>query len=161
MKIYFATDHAGFELKEELLPFVRDELGYAIEDFGAFEHDPTDDYPDFIAKAAQAVSKTGERAIIFGASGQGEAIVANRFPGIRAVVYYGEASSSQNDAAGNTLDIVASTRAHNDANVLSIGARFVNIEEAKKAVQIWLSTEFSEEERHKRRLEKVSSLHTE
>lgn len=160
MEVYFATDHAGFELKEELLPFVRDELGYAIEDFGAFEHDPTDDYPDFIAKAAQAVSESGARAIIFGASGQGEAIVANRFSGVRAVVYYGEINSSQKDASGNTLDIIASTRAHNDANILSIGARFVTVAEAQEAVKVWLTTEFSGEERHQRRINKISNLHT-
>ena len=84
MKIYFAADHAGFALKQELLNFVRGDLGLEVEDCGAFAIDANDDYPDIIAKAARALSldvASGKdsRAILIGASGQGEAIVANRF----------------------------------------------------------------------------------
>lgn len=149
MKIFFATDHAGFELKESLLAFVQDELGFEVEDLGAYELNPDDDYPDFIEKAARAVSETGARAIIFGGSGQGEALVANKFPAIRAAVWY-----------GGPLDIITLSREHNDANVLSIGARFVTFDEAKEAVKLWLNTDFSGDERHVRRLSKVRDLHT-
>lgn len=140
--IYFAADHAGFELKNTLLAYVRDELGYAVEDCGAHELDPEDDYPPIIADAAQAVSNdpVGTRAIILGGSGQGEAITANRHANVRAAVYYG----------GN-LEIVALSREHNDANILSLGTRFLTEDEAKAAVALWLATPFSNEPRHQRR----------
>ena len=91
MTIYFATDHAGFTLKNELLQFVRDELGYSVEDCGAFEENAGDDYPDFITRAAQFVSERPDeaKAIILGGSGQGEAMCANKYTRVRAVVYYG------------------------------------------------------------------------
>ncbi len=146
MKIYFATDHAGFALKELLVPYVRDVLGYEVIDCGATTHDDEDDYPEFIKKAAVSVSENSAtaRGIILGGSGQGEAIVANKFPGVRTVVYYG----------GN-LDIVRLSREHNDANMLSLGARFLNTDEAKEAVALWLSTAFSGDERHVRRIKNI------
>lgn len=152
MKIYLAADHAGFELKEALVPFLRDELHFEVEDCGARELDPHDDYPDIIGCAAGHVSEDVEagvesRAIILGKSGQGEAMVANRFPGVRAAVYYG----------GN-LDIITLSREHNDSNVLSLGAGFLSIEEAKEAVRIWSETEFSGEERHRFRNEKIDEI---
>lgn len=144
MKIHFATDHAGFTLKNELLSFVRDELKLEVEDHGATELDETDDYPDFVSAAASAVSaNSNDKAIILGGSGEGEAIVANRQQGVRAVVYYG----------GN-LEIIKLSREHNDANVLSLGARFLNLEDAKEAVRLWLQTNFTYEERHVRRIAK-------
>ncbi len=147
MKIYFASDHAGFELKEKLKEFLKNE-GYDVEGCGDFIYDEKDDYPDFIFKAAQAVAKDeASRGIILGGSGQGEAIVANKVKGIRAVVYY-----------GGSKDIIKLSRKHNDANILSLGARFLGEEEAKKAVLLWLKTPFSEKERHKRRIEKIRSL---
>ena len=144
MTIYLAADHAGFELKEKIKKSLI-ELDYKVEDFGAKVFDTNDDYPDFIHKAAEAVSKDPQssRAVIFGGSGQGEAMVANRYKNVRAAVYY-----------GGSLDIVKLSREHNDANVLSLGARFLKEEEALKAVQLWLRTDFSGEERHKRRLAK-------
>lgn len=147
MKIYFASDHAGFEMKNELLEFVK-ELGYEVEDCGAFTLDPNDDYPEFIKKAAQAVSENPKntKAIILGGSGQGEDMVADKFPGVRSAEYYG----------GN-LEIIKLSREHNDANVLSLGARFLSNEEAKEAVKIWLTTPFSEEERHKRRIGQIEN----
>jgi ribose 5-phosphate isomerase B len=146
MKIYFATDHAGFELKEILKHFVESELDYEVEDCGAHKLDPTDDYTDFVHKAAKAVARScGESVgIILGGSGQGEAIVANRYSGVRATVYYG----------GNE-QIVRLSREHNNANILSLGARFLSDEDAKSAVKLWLSTKFSAEERHKRRINNI------
>lgn len=147
--IYFATDHAGLTLKNILLSFVRDELHYEVNDCGAFEYIEGDDYPDFISLAAKAVGEDPEkrRAIIFGHSGQGEAIVANRFRGVRAVVYYGGES-----------EIITLSRQHNDANVLSLGAHFLNSDHAKEIVLQWLITEFTHEERHQRRIAKLDNL---
>ncbi|MEX0917454.1 MAG: RpiB/LacA/LacB family sugar-phosphate isomerase, partial [Candidatus Paceibacterota bacterium] len=138
MKIYFAADHAGFEMKEKLLSHVKG-LGYEVEDCGAYEFDQADDYPDFVKKAAQKVSENPEstRAIIIGASGQGEAMVANRFPHVRAALYYGP-GGRQKDSDGKELTMTASTRKHNDANVLALAARFLPYEEAEAAVEEWL-----------------------
>lgn len=149
MKIYIGSDHAGYDLKEKLLQFLID-LGYEVTDEGPFSFDPEDDYPDHVSEVAKEVANGGGeiKGIVLGGSGQGEAIVANRFKGVRAVVYYG--------GAGGT--IVRLSREHNDANVLSIGARFVSEEEAKQAVKMWLETEFSGEERHKRRIAKLDQL---
>lgn len=149
MQILFATDHAGFELKEQLAPYVRDELGYAISDHGAHSYDENDDYPDYIASAACVVSQAPAacRAIILGGSGQGEAMVANRHAHVRTAVYY-----------GGDLSIVRLAREHNDANVLSLGARFLTVERAKEAVQLWLETPFSEKERHARRIQKIEDV---
>ncbi|HEX4799354.1 MAG TPA: RpiB/LacA/LacB family sugar-phosphate isomerase [Candidatus Paceibacterota bacterium] len=148
MKIYFATDHAGFALKEILLPYVRDVLGYEVEDCGAFLYDEGDDYPEYIRIAARHVAQNpdGCRAIILGGSGQGEAMVANRHGGVRATVYYG----------GNQ-EIITLSREHNDANVLSLGARFLSPEDAKDVVRTWLSLPFSEEERHIRRIHTIDT----
>lgn len=145
MKVYFATDHAGFELKEFLVKYVRDVLMHEVIDLGAETLNPDDDYPVFIKKVAEAVSKDSEsRGIILGGSGQGEAIVANKFNGIRAVVYY-----------GGSEKIITLSREHNDANILSLGARFMDIDIAKKAVSLWLSTEFQNEARHVRRISQI------
>lgn len=156
MKIALATDHAGFELKDCIKIFLETE-GHEVVDCGAHEFVPNDDYPEFIKSAAQKVqSDEVERAVIFGASGQGEAIVANRFSGVRAVVYYADVGE-QLDATGKTLNMITSTREHNNANVLSIGARFVSEEDAKDAVRLWLATPFSGEERHKRRIVQIDA----
>ncbi len=149
MKIFFAGDHAGFELKEELVVFVRDELGYEVEDLGADTFVERDDYPEIIARAARAVSAQPDtaRAVVLGGSGQGEAMVANRFAGVRCAVWY-----------GGSADIVRLSREHNDANILSLGARFMSPEEAKGAVRLWLQTDFSREERHRRRIAGIETL---
>ncbi|HWO07479.1 MAG TPA: RpiB/LacA/LacB family sugar-phosphate isomerase [Candidatus Paceibacterota bacterium] len=157
MKIYFSSDHAGFELKSELIEFVR-ALGYEAEDCGPSSFNEDDDFPDFVIPMAQKVAgEHGSFGIVVGASGQGEAMAANRVKGIRAAVYYGPAAHPQTDAEGNVMDILTSTRAHNNANVLSIGARFVRSEDVEKAVRLWLSTPFSGDERHVRRLTKLDS----
>jgi ribose 5-phosphate isomerase B len=143
MKIYIGSDHAGYELKETLKKFLV-ELGHEVIDKGAFELNPEDDYPDFIRPVAEAVASDPEsRGIILGGSGQGEAMVANRVKGVRAAVYY-----------GGDLEIVKLSREHNNANTLSLGARFISEEEAKKAVKLWLETPFAGG-RHQRRLEKI------
>jgi ribose 5-phosphate isomerase B len=146
MKIYFASDHAGFEMKNDLIGFVK-ELGFQTEDCGAYKLDPDDDYPEFIKKAAQAVSEAPEssRAIVLGGSGQGEDMVADKFPNVRSAEYYG----------GN-LEIVKLSREHNNANVLSLGTRFISTQEAEEAVKLWLKTPFSNEDRHKRRVEEIN-----
>lgn len=200
MHIYFAGDHAGFEMKGKLMEFVRS-LGHEVEDLGPFSYSADDDFPDFVIPLARKVASyspflkgsTPEgggisekspqgsplyergnssasadlgtsftkggieevRGIICAASGQGEAMCANRFKGVRATVYYGPASKSQTDASGKVFDLLTSTRQHNNANVLSLGARFLSEEEAKAAVQLWLETPFSNEERHVRRIKKI------
>ncbi len=147
-KVYFATDHAGFELKNALVAFVSEELEYEVIDCGPTVLDASDDYPDFISIAALKVSSNPkDRAIILGGSGQGEAMVANRFPNVRATVYYG----------GQT-DILKLSREHNDANILSLGARFLDEVKAKESVQMWLEGEFSGDERHIRRIKKIEHV---
>ncbi len=162
MKIYLAADHAGFELKEELKPYL-EELGHEVEDCGAYELDMKDDYPPIIARAAAKLSADGaqgarSRAIFVGASGQGEATVANRFPHVRAALFYGAPKSLQMDVAGLELDMLASTRIHNDSNALSLAGRFMEAEEAKEAVKHWLETPFPGDARHKRRISQIESV---
>src|ERR1700677_348636 len=105
MKVYFASDHAGFDTKNRLVEDVRDQLGHEVEDCGARGDDPQDDYPEIIAFAARNLSDDvaagrDNRAIVAGASGQGEAIVANRFSGVRCALYYGDPGHEQGDASG-------------------------------------------------------------
>ncbi len=147
--ILIASDHAGFELKQELVPFLRD-LGHEVKDFGSHEFDAEDDYPDFIVPLAREISESGgmKTGIVIGGSGQGEAMAANRFRHVRAVVFNGQ---YRPDAP---LE-VKTTREHNDANVLSLGARFISESDAKEAVKTFLTTPFSEDERHVRRLKKL------
>ena len=163
MKVYLASDHAGFETKNKLVAFVRDELGLDVEDCGAFVDDPQDDYPGIIAVAAKKLSDDvaagrDSRAIVAGASGQGEAIVANRFKGVRCALYYGDPGSEQVDASGKRLDILASTREHNNANALSLGLRFLTLDQAKGAVARWLAAPFPGEARHARRIAQIDRL---
>jgi ribose 5-phosphate isomerase B len=148
MVVYFATDHAGFALKEILLAYVRDELGYDVEDCGAYVYEADDDFPDYISIAAEKVSENpiDSCAIILGGSGQGEAMVANRTPHVRATVYYGGAP-----------EIITLSREHNNANILSLGARFLKEEDAKDAVNAWLRASFTEDERHVRRIAKIDN----
>ena len=152
--VYFASDHAGFPLKEALSKEVAD-AGYKVEDCGAFSLDPSDDYPDFVTVCAQKVAKEeGSFGIVFGASGQGEAMCANRVQGVRAAVFYGSPKKEQVDAGGEFLSLIASVRRHNDARILALGARFLSLEEARDAVFSFLTTPFSSDERHSRRLAK-------
>jgi len=146
MKIYIGTDHAGFELKEALVSYLHG-IGHLVEDMGAYSFDAIDDYPDFIHPVAVAVAnEIGSRGIILGGSGQGEAMCANRVKGVRAAVYYGGA-----------VDIVVLSREHNNANILSLGARFIDEDEAKEVVRVWLATAFSSDEKHARRIAKLDA----
>lgn len=143
-KVLIASDHAGFELKQALVSFIA-ELGHEVEDLGPHTLDPSDDYPDTIAPLARRMSESTElRGIVLGGSGTGEAIVANRLLNVRAAVY-----------AGGDMELVRLAREHNDANVLSLGARFITHEEAKSAVRMFLNTPFSGDERHVRRIAKI------
>ena len=147
--IILAADHAGFALKEAIKSFLQSKK-YEVIDVGAHELRDGDDYPEYMAAAALKVAQDIEgktKAVIFGGSGEGEAIVANRYPGVRALVWYG----------GNT-EILKLSRQHNNANVLSIGARFVDEKTAKEAVELWLATDFSHDERHERRIEQIDSI---
>lgn len=150
-KVYIAADHAGFALKEALIPFITS-LSFEIEDCGVHEYREDDDYPDAVMPCAKKVAEdTGSMGIVIGASGQGEAMVANRVSGVRAAVYYGDPQRKQTDAAGKELSLLESTREHNDANVLSLGAKFMTEKEAQEAVRTFLMTPTSSEERHVRR----------
>lgn len=148
MKICIASDHAGFELKKFLVERLT-LAGHDVRDFGAKQFTPDDDYPDFISLVAREISRdpSAVKGIVIGGSGQGEAICANKFYGVRAAVYYG----------GNT-DIVRLSREHNDANVLSLGSRFLSATDALNAVNLWLATPFSGDERHKRRIQKLYNI---
>ena len=155
MKIFIGSDHAGYEMKEKFISFLKEE-GHEVVDKGAFNFDVNDDYPDFIKPVAEGVAgQAGSFGIILGASGQGEAICANRVKGVRAALFYGQAPKSQTDSSGKVLDLISSARMHNDANVLSLGLRFINEDEAKEAVKLFLNTPFSGEERHVRRIKKL------
>jgi ribose 5-phosphate isomerase B len=154
-RIHIGADHAGFELKEELKSFLESN-GYEVIDHGAFEFDEQDDYPDFIFPVAESVVIDTESAgIVIGGSGQGEAICANRVKGIRAVVFNGQYESQDGREVPNEIVL---SREHNDSNVLSLGARFISVAEAKEAVELWLETDFSGDERHIRRLQKIERL---
>lgn len=159
MKIYFASDHAGFQLKENLIAYVQSEFGnqYEVEDCGAYTHNPQDDYPEFIACAAKGVvsDTQNNKAIILGGSGQGEAIIANRHKGIRAIVFNGQYKP---DDGRDVPDVIVLSREHNNSNVLSLGSRFLKEEEAQEAVRVWLTTEFSGDERHVRRNNAIDTI---
>jgi len=143
--IVLATDHAGFELKESVKKFLL-ESNYEVKDFGAFTYESTDDYPDFINPAAKFISENDNiMGIIFGGSGQGEAMAANRFKGVRAAVFY--------DGPDEIIDL---SRLHNNANVLSLGSRFITSERAIELIKQWLSVEF-EGGRHQDRISKLDS----
>jgi ribose 5-phosphate isomerase B len=149
LNIILASDHAGFALKEAIKSHLL-KKGLQVLDVGAHSFDQQDDYPPYMTAAAMKVAEdlTGQtKAILFGGSGEGEAIVANRFPGVRALVWY-----------GGSKEILKLSREHNDANVLSFGARFVDEKTAKDAVDLWLATSFSGEERHKRRIQEIDNI---
>ena len=146
MKIHLATDHAGLELKEKVKLYLSD-LDYEVIDHGAYKYDALDDYPDFIFPCANAVSNDPEsKGIILGGSGQGEAMAANRVKGVRAAVFY-----------NGPDEIIKLSRQHNNANILSLGARFMSTDEMYKVIEVWLSTKF-ESGRHQRRIEKLDKI---
>jgi len=142
--IHLATDHAGLALKDAVKDWLAAE-GWSVVDHGAYTFAAEDDYPDFIVPAAMAVAAApGVAAVVFGGSGQGEAMAANRVPGIRAAVYYGQQP-----------EMVPLSRQHNDTNVLSLGARFVSPEAAKAVIWEWLHTPALTDEKYHRRNQKL------
>lgn len=146
MKVYIASDHAGFYLKKQLIQYLKIK-DYEVEDCGAFEMDEQDDYPDFIIPCAQKVANDKESlGIVIGGSGNGEQIAANKVKGVRAALYN-----------SGKAEIAKLAREHNNANVLSLGARFISPDEAKRAVTAWLEAEF-EGGRHQRRLDKIEEV---
>lgn len=143
--VYLASDHGGYNLKEELKKFLADSA-YEVEDMGALTPDPNDDYPDFVIPLTQKVVQNPQAlGIIIGRSGNGEAIVANKVKGARA-------------ALATSEEMAKKAREHNNANILSLGADYINSDQAKEIVKAFLETTFSKEERHKRRLEKISQF---
>ncbi len=143
MKIALGTDHAGYAYKERIKQHLT-ELGHEVEDFGTYSS-VSCDYPDFIYPAAQAAGQGHcDRAIVLGGSGNGETIVANKAPGVRCAVCWNE-------------ELARLSRAHNDANVISIGARTVPLDLALKMVDIWLTTPF-DGGRHARRVRKITEI---
>ncbi len=144
MTVHLATDHTGVSHKEALKAYLL-EQGVEVVDHGANEVVEGDDYPDYVIPCAQAVAADPDNSmgVIFGGSGQGEAMCANRAPGVRCALYY-----------GGPTDILTLSREHNGANMLSLGARFLSKDEAIEAVMLWLGTAFSNDERHVRRLSK-------
>lgn len=145
MKVYLATDHAGLELKDKIKDFLK-RKNMDVEDMGAFEFNNNDDYPDLIKRAAEKVSENPDDfAIIFGKSGGGEAIVANKFKNVRAGLGFNEEN-------------VKLLREHNNANVLSLGSAFVDERTAEEFVELFLNTPFSGDQRHVRRIEKIKEI---
>ena len=143
MKIALGTDHAGYEYKERIKQYLTED-GHEVEDFGTHSAESCD-YPDFIYPAAHAVAQGAcDRAIVLGGSGNGETIVANKVRGVRCAVCWNE-------------DLARLSRAHNDANAMSIGARTVSVEMALKMVEIWLATPF-DGGRHAERVHKIAEL---
>ncbi|MEQ1561669.1 MAG: RpiB/LacA/LacB family sugar-phosphate isomerase [Nitrospira sp.] len=150
VRVYIGSDHAGFFMKKELVSFLTS-LRFEVVDCGPETYNHDDDYPDYVSVVAKNVSNEQDTmGIIIGFSGQGEAMVANRFPKVRSAVFY-----------GGTRHVLTLSREHNDANILSLGAHFLTTQEAKQAVEFWLHTKFSGEERHIRRIKKIDSLNKE
>ena len=145
MIIHLATDHAGLELKDKIKQHLN-KSGHDVIDHGAYEYDALDDYPDFIFPCAKAVAEDNRsRGIILGGSGQGEAMAANRIKGVRAAVFY-----------NGPKEIIELSRQHNNANILSLGARFMSEEEIYRIIEIWFDTDF-EEGRHQSRIDKLDN----
>lgn len=146
--IYLGADHRGFELKEKLKNFLKEE-GYEFEDLGNTVYDLADDYPDFGAAVAQKVAEkpNENRGILLCGSGVGMDVVTNKFKGVRSALVW-----SDNEA------LVKQSRQHDDSNVLSLPADYLTEDQAKKIVKLWLETPFSKEERHQRRIQKIKEL---
>ncbi len=151
MKIHIATDHAGLELKNSLVQHLKGQ-GHEVVDHGAYEYDANDDYPAFVISAAEAVAREQRDGIIalgivFGGSGNGEQIAANKVRGIRAALVWNEATARL-------------ARQHNDANIISIGARQHSEAEVVQLIDIFIAEPFSNEVRHARRISQIAAYET-
>ncbi|MEX1111887.1 MAG: RpiB/LacA/LacB family sugar-phosphate isomerase [Candidatus Andersenbacteria bacterium] len=144
MNIYIAADHNGFEMKNELVSWLK-EQGHTVTDMGPESFDKEDDYPDFGIKVATAVGENPKEnyGILLCGSGVGMSVIAGKVPGVRAALIHDPviAEAAQRD---------------DDINVLSLGASYISLEEAKNVITAWLNTPFSGEERHKRRIQKIA-----
>ena len=148
MRIHIATDHAGLEFSTQLQHHLA-ECGHDVVDHGPLEYDPLDDYPVFVLRAAEALrddlaAGTEARGIVLGGSGNGEQMAANKVAGIRAALCY-------------DTELARLAREHNDAQVISIGGRMQSVEVAIEMVGVFLTTEFTGEERHQRRIDMVGA----
>jgi ribose 5-phosphate isomerase B len=163
MNIVLTTDHTGIE-KLKLLESYLVHLGHTCTNVGPETYDAYDDYPDLIYPAARGLAKGQyDCGVIMGGSGQGEAIVANRVKGVRCAVYYGpapipEAIDVEGHSAEDAFEIIRLSRQHNNANMLSLAARFLSQSDIESAVKLWLDTPFSNLERHQRRIVKIDEL---
>jgi ribose 5-phosphate isomerase B len=143
MRVYLGSDHAGFELKQHLVGWLT-ASDHEPVDCGALVYDAADDYPPFVLRAAErTAADPGAFGVVIGGSGNGEAIAANKVKGIRAALAWNE-------------DTATLARMHNDANVISIGARMHDLDTATRFVELFLDTEYSKEERHSRRIAMLS-----
>jgi ribose 5-phosphate isomerase B len=144
MRVYLGSDHAGFELKEHLVAWLTAN-GHDPVDCGPAVYDAVDDYPVYVLRAAErTVADPGSLGIVIGGSGNGEAIAANKVKGVRAALAWSE-------------DTATLGREHNDANVISIGARMHDQDTATRFVELFLATPYSKEERHSRRIAMLES----
>ncbi len=143
MRVHLGSDHAGLELKEHMLGWLR-EHGHQPVDHGPFVYDALDDYPVFCLRAAAGVvADPGSLGVVIGGSGNGEQIAANKVPGVRAALAWSEETASL-------------AREHNDANVISVGGRMHTVEEMTRFIEVFLGTAFTGEERHVRRIGMLS-----
>ena len=145
MKIVIGSDHAGFELKEEVRKYIAD-LGHEVLDVGAFNIEPTDDYPDYAEYVGRALhAKNADRGVLICGSGVGVSVAANKMPGIRAAMCHDTYSAHQGVE-------------HDDINILVLGSRVVGVMLAQDLVKAFLGAKFTNEERHVRRLGKVKAI---
>jgi ribose 5-phosphate isomerase B len=144
VRVYLGSDHAGFELKAALIEWLRS-AGHEAVDCGPPSYQPLDDYPVYVMRAAVAVAANPDSlGIVIGGSGNGEQIAANKIPGIRAAVAW-------------TTETARLARLHNDANILSLGARMYPVPDAVGFAQVFVDTQFSGAERHARRLKMIAA----
>jgi ribose 5-phosphate isomerase B len=147
MRVHLGSDHAGFDLKARLVERLT-ELGHEPVDHGPAEYDAVDDYPPFVLRAAEGVAgDPGSLGVVLGGSGNGEAIAANKVKGIRCALAHSE-------------DTARLAREHNDANVVSIGARMHDEATAVRLMELFLETPYSDEERHTRRIAMLTAYET-
>ncbi|WP_026416180.1 ribose-5-phosphate isomerase [Actinomadura oligospora] len=145
MRVFLGSDHAGYELKEHLVDWLKNN-GHEPVDCGAFVYDAVDDYPPFVLRAAQrTVAEPGSLGIVIGGSGNGEAIAANKIKGARAALVFSD-------------DTARLAREHNDANIISLGARQYSVEDATRFVELFLGTPYSKEPRHTRRIKMLGEF---
>jgi ribose 5-phosphate isomerase B len=145
VRVYLGSDHAGFELKSAIIAWLG-EAGHEAVDCGPASYNPGDDYPVYVLRAAQgAIGDPGSLGIVIGGSGNGEQIAANKVHGVRAALAW-------------TVETAQLARQHNDANVLSLGARMYSLDDALSFAKVFVETPFSGEPRHARRLAMITAF---